>query len=174
MFCGEDEQLSQIFHFAMRLKRTSREGFAAAMADSPKCHFMMLSRLRHALEQNGQDGQISVSALANALHETMPSVSRMLRTLEEDGLVQRYADPSDRRKTYVRITAKGDDACERCHEALRLYMRGVLDRLGSEEFTRMLRSWQQLETAMIEENAALLAKRQTCTENTKGETHTPC
>lgn len=174
MFCGKDEQLSQIFHFVMRLKRTSREGFAAAMANAPKCHFTMLDRLRHALEQNGQDGQISVSALAKALHENMPSVSRMLRILEEDGLVQRYADPNDRRKTYVRITAKGAAACESCHDALRLYMRGVLDRLGNEEFAQMVRSWQQLETAMTEETAALLAKRQTGTENTKGDTHTPC
>lgn len=52
-------------------------------------------------------GPLTLGALAEHEGVSAPSVTKVLAILEEDGLVQRSADPTDRRVHYVTITAKG-------------------------------------------------------------------
>ena len=91
----------------------------------------------HSIRRKGQDGAIYVSDLAKELHQPLPAISRSLRMMEQDGLIQREADPADRRKTLVRITPEGCAAIlwkdrafsEKAAEALHLTARD-LKKLG--------------------------------------------
>jgi MarR family transcriptional regulator for hemolysin len=50
--------------------------------------------------------------IAKRLRIEGPTMTRMLDTLEADGLVERRADPSDRRSKLLRLTARGEAVLE--------------------------------------------------------------
>ena len=50
--------------------------------------------------------------IAKRLRIEGPTMTRMLDTLEGDGLVERLPDPSDRRTKQLRLTAQGEQALE--------------------------------------------------------------
>jgi MarR family transcriptional regulator, transcriptional regulator for hemolysin len=50
--------------------------------------------------------------IAKRLRIEGPTMTRMLDTLEKDGLVERLADPTDRRTKHLRVTAAGEAALE--------------------------------------------------------------
>lgn len=89
-----------------RLSKASKAGMKAALADCPKCHFPMLEGLLGCIRLHGQDGAVYISDLVHELHQPLPAISRTVRQMEQDGLVERFADPADRRKTLVRFTPK--------------------------------------------------------------------
>ena len=101
-----------------RLSKASKAGMKAALADCPKRHFPMLEGLLGCIRLHGQDGAVYISDLVQELHQPLPAISRTVRQMEQDGLVERFADPADRRKTLVRFTPKGYEACRQCEAAL--------------------------------------------------------
>ena len=52
-------------------------------------------------------GEIEQTAIAHAACLQLPSLTRILRSMESDGLVARKTDAADRRRTLVSITAAG-------------------------------------------------------------------
>lgn len=50
--------------------------------------------------------------IARRLRIEGPTMTRMLDTLEKDGLVQRLPDPNDRRSKQLRVTPAGEEALE--------------------------------------------------------------
>ena len=84
-----------------RLSKASKAGMKAALADCPKCHFPMLEGLLGCIRLHGQDGAVYISDLVQELHQPLPAISRTVRQMEQDGLVERFADPADRRRTLL-------------------------------------------------------------------------
>jgi DNA-binding MarR family transcriptional regulator len=76
--------------------------------------------LRHLLAW----GSMRPTSLAEVLNTGASHVSKILRRLEDDGLVERTVDPTDRRATLVSLTPSGEAA------ALSVYALG--DRMISE------------------------------------------
>ncbi|HEX5138434.1 MAG TPA: MarR family transcriptional regulator [Planctomycetota bacterium] len=52
-------------------------------------------------------GPVSLSALAEAEQVRLPTISRLARSLEQMGLVERVANTADRRVQRLRATARG-------------------------------------------------------------------
>ena len=151
-------------HYLGRLSKASKAGMKAALADCPKCHFPALEGLVHTIDCRGQDGAICVSDLASELHQPLPAISRGLRQLEADGLIARETAPDDRRKTLVRVTPKGCEACRQCEDALSDYFACVMARLEPEQVAQM----EALRGALIE---AILAENAARTTKPKGESN---
>ena len=80
-----------------RLSKASKAGMKAALSDCPKCHFPMLEGLLGCIRLHGQDGAVYISDLVQELHQPLPAISRTVRQMEQDGLVERFADPAARR-----------------------------------------------------------------------------
>ena len=144
-----------------RLSKASKAGMKAALADCPKCHFPMLEGLLGCIRLHGQDGAVYISDLVQELHQPLPAISRTVRQMEQDGLVERFADPAvrepdpaDRRKTLVRVTPKGYELCHQCEQALRDYFASVLARLEPEQAAQMDALRGALMDAILAENAA--------------------
>ncbi|WP_444664273.1 MarR family winged helix-turn-helix transcriptional regulator [Cellulomonas sp. CW35] len=57
-----------------------------------------------------REGPLTTSELAAAQRVRPQSMARTVRTLEEDGLVERSTDPTDARKSPVVLTARGREA----------------------------------------------------------------
>jgi DNA-binding MarR family transcriptional regulator len=92
--------LKRAFHGTLRLTRASlaRLGLTAARFD-------LLYALPHAFRKF-EDG-MKQTALRKQLGVTPPTVSRMLASLEELGLVHRRRSLSDRRQRIVALTRRG-------------------------------------------------------------------
>lgn len=134
--------------FFSRLEKISRRCSESVLSGKPKCHFFMLHRLAAAIEQAGQDGCIPVSELSKHFYDTPQAVSRGLRILEQDGLVERIVDPADRRRTLVRLTQQGSVSHDACESAMEEYGRAVAERMGSERLRRMQEDYYALLEAM--------------------------
>lgn len=72
-------------------------------------HFHVMDAIRNISYM--QDG-CRVSDVSTYLNTTTPSISRLIRELEEKQYVEKYADEHDGRVTYVRLTVDGQ-ACVR-------------------------------------------------------------
>ncbi|PZU76378.1 MAG: hypothetical protein DI546_07960 [Rhizobium sp.] len=64
-----------------------------------------------------QKGQLSVTQLATVLRQSHPLALQWVGVLEKRGLVERHGDPEDRRRTMLRLTAKGTSAMPAIHHA---------------------------------------------------------
>ena len=147
-------ELFAAIHYLHRLSTEGKRGAKMALESCPKCHFIMLEGVLMTIEEHGQNGSIYVSDLAAAVKQPLPAVSRALRQLEQDGLIERITDPHDRRKTLVRITPKGYELCHQCEQALRNYFASVLARLEPEQAAQMDALRGALMDAILAENAA--------------------
>ena len=152
-------------HFIGRLSKASKVGMRTALADCPKRHFTMLEGLQGCIRFHGRDGAVYMSDLVREFHQPLPAISRGVRQMEQDGLVERFADPADRRKTLVRITPKGYEACQQCEAALSGYFSSVMARLEPEQVAQMDALRGALMDAILAENASREAT------TTKGETN---
>src|SRR3990172_10118177 len=54
-------------------------------------------------------GPITITELAEAEQVRVPSISRLVKDLEWEGLVERVEDPDDKRVQRIRATPKGND-----------------------------------------------------------------
>ena len=145
-------------HFFGWLSKASRAGMKVALRGCPKCHFPMLEGLLGCIRLHGQDGAVYISDLVQELHQPLPAISRTVRQMEQDGLVERFADPADRRKTLVRFTPKGYEACRQCEAALGDYFSSVMARLEPEQLAQMEALRGALMEAILAENAARTTK----------------
>lgn len=139
--------------FFSRLGRVSKRYLDSVLDEQPKCHFGILHRVVMAIESCGQDGCIPVSKLTKLLKDMPQAVSRDLRVLEQDGLVERYPDPADRRKTMVRLTQEGKRCHDACEKALRQHGLAVVERMGQERLHRMFEDFNSLLEALEAEAA---------------------
>ena len=158
MSTPETPNLHGVFRFVARLHTLSKRGMRAALANEPKCRYGMLQHLYNLIEQHGYDGAIYVSDIARYMHQPMPAVSRGLRAMEQDGHITRETDPGDRRKTLVRITPKGYEACRQCEDALSDYFTCVMARLEPEQAAQLNALRGALMEAILAENAARTTK----------------
>lgn len=134
--------------FFSRMSRVMQQCMDSVLSSQPKCRYHILHRLAAVIEACGKDGSIYVSDLSNTLYSTPQGVSRGLRILEQDGLVERCTDPADRRKTMVRLTHVGQEAHDACEAAIQEYGAAVAARLGPERLQRMHEDFNALLAAM--------------------------
>jgi DNA-binding MarR family transcriptional regulator len=105
------------------------------------------------LAQIGVEGERSVGELAHAVGLSLPAASKLIRDLEERGLVVRREDPADRRRTVVALAAETRASVHSwLHERDRP-LRTALDSLTEEERAGFLKGLDALADAMLEESA---------------------
>jgi len=93
---------------------------------------------RRVLRVLDESGPMEQKAIAEASCLLLPSLTRMLQSMESEGLVGRQSDPADRRKTIVTISDSGRSLIA-AHAA---ESRAILHRLetafGSEKLEQLL------------------------------------
>lgn len=156
---------AELFRFISRLSGATKRGMNTVLSGCPKCHFAMLEGLLSVIAQSGTDGMIYVSQLAEAFRQPMPAISRALRQLEQDGLIERITDPNDRRKTLVRVTEQGYAASALCEQALSRYFLSIEQRLTPEQRRQCNELKDVLLAAIEAENAEQQAKLKGENEN---------
>lgn len=76
-----------------------------------------------------EQGGLAMSELSDRMMVTKGNVSGLIGRIERDGLIERHADPSDRRSQIVRLTARGRERFDAMrashHRWLHELMRGL-------------------------------------------------
>ena len=82
-------------------------------------------------------GPQRITALATAQRVTQPSMTQLLRRLEDAGLVARVADPTDGRVVLVELTAAGDQTVRDRWNTRLEHLDKALRTLSDEERARL-------------------------------------
>lgn len=90
-------------------------------------------------------GPITMTELAQAEQVRPPTISRLARDLESDGLVERIADPGDRRVQLLKATRKGRRLLEEGRRRRVRMLAGDLGRLSTSDRDRLERALEVLE-----------------------------
>lgn len=113
--------------------------------------FFGLAMLHEHLK-NHPEG-MHVRELADKARVSPPRVSRMLRDMEEKGLIERRIDRDDRRNTYITLTEAGEAARQRTAARLSTFLDRVVDRMGPENIRTMIDLWNRFADILEDERA---------------------
>ena len=105
--------------------------------------FIDYSVLR-VLQLSGAPYRMSPSELADIVLRSSGGMTQILDRLERAGLVERSADPSDRRRVLVGLTPSGLRTAERANEAYAAERTRVLGRLTDAEIEELDRAIHRL------------------------------
>ena len=101
--------------------------------------------LTAALATLERHGPLTPSRLAEIERIQRPTVTRLLATLESDGLVEREADPDDGRVSHVRITRERSALVKKLRSRKNAYLSRRLRHLDDEELETLERATAILE-----------------------------
>lgn len=93
----------------------------------------------------GAGAPMRMGDLAERMHVVPRTVTTLVDTLEDAGLVARAADPADRRSTLVELTAAGRERLEAMAEARRAAAGELLSALDDDEQLQMRRLLAKLD-----------------------------
>ncbi len=114
---------------------------------------------------------LSQRALADTMHVSPPTLSRMLRALEKAGLVERRQDASDQRLARVHLTPAGRAVAARTRRALADHIPAAIAALSLDERRELARLLDKL-TASIASSLQDRAGRGRGQRDAVDETHT--
>lgn len=100
----------------------------------------------HALHCLYEDGQMTAGDLAERCNVADPTISKMLKSLENSGLVERQTDPSNRRVVWVRLTEQGRAMHNRMVEHFQAGLAGVLSPLSTQQLRDIIVAFAHLES----------------------------
>ena len=128
----------------------------AAVARHPEAAGRSLGQIK-LMAHLYQHGQQTVGEVATGLGVSMPTASELVDRLVEDGMVERTANPADRRQVLLGLTPKAHAFATRMRALRRAQLRAALDRLTPEERPVFVRSLEALVEALRQNPDELLA-----------------
>jgi DNA-binding MarR family transcriptional regulator len=133
---------------ARRLPRILRRLFAPPQEQSPLWD-LPLPQMR-ALHLLRRKGDRTMREVAGYLGVAMSTVTQLADRLEERQLVQRRADPNDRRVVRLSLTGRGQEALAELHRQRNERIAAAMERLSPEEQQSVLTGLELLERAARE------------------------
>jgi DNA-binding MarR family transcriptional regulator len=97
---------------------------------------LTVPQLRALLHVRRRPGE-GLSPLADHLGMSAPAASALVDRLVRAGLVDRAADPAERRRIQLRLTAEGSEQVARSHLAVRSWLRDELAHLTPAELEQL-------------------------------------
>lgn len=90
-----------------------------------------------------KDGR-TVSAITKAMNMPMSAVSRLMRGMEERGLISRSILPQDRRSVLVRVTPEGEQLLDEFQMSFHAFFEEVVHGDGTQQYDLAIEGWNQL------------------------------
>jgi homoprotocatechuate degradation regulator HpaR len=97
-----------------------------------------------------ESGPLELTQLAKGAVLQLPSLTRMIRAMEDEGLVSRATPDTDRRKAVVTITPSGCDVIHAHADASRAVFAGLADAYGPEKLETLLDLLDDLQRVQME------------------------
>ncbi|HEY4389747.1 MAG TPA: MarR family transcriptional regulator [Paenibacillus sp.] len=150
----ESNQGNQLLEAISKFKRLHTRAITDERV--PRGEFVLMNVIskmmhKHALDSEGDDKPgIKVSELSNKMKISPPSVSQMVNSLEEKGLVERLTTRNDRRVVYVNLTEEGRSILKQTTDHFLTFSNEIARRLGHEETDHLIRLFNRLNTIVGE------------------------
>ncbi|MGH3278309.1 MAG: MarR family winged helix-turn-helix transcriptional regulator [Trebonia sp.] len=137
-------RLMQLFPRVIRGMRRWQDRAAPVPSPLSPRHVAALEQLR--------GGPLTVGELAFRLGLTLSTVSGVLADLDRAGLVERHADPADRRRTIVQVEPGQATLIGHWLDGAAKPLARVLEKLTPSEQEAFLKAMDLLETELHQEN----------------------
>lgn len=138
-------RLFQVFQRIHHVNQTARFGIT-------KGEFLTLSILREYQKKNSHQLGVCVSDIAKKQHVAKSQVSRTLRGLEENGLIERTSAKEDRRNTYVSLTPKGNQMLDDVKKNMERHYQKVMEKFGEDNMENLIGLCDKLVNIIEEES----------------------
>ncbi|HTV41238.1 MAG TPA: MarR family transcriptional regulator [Candidatus Sulfotelmatobacter sp.] len=130
---NEDSQVEELVLAIGLLVRRIRADAPQELRDFSWTQKAVLSRLE-------RDGPATTADLARAEGVKPQSMGTALASLEEMGLIERHAHPTDGRQMYIQLTARGVALRRSIKEAKHAWLSQALAKLNKEEQTTLFKA----------------------------------
>jgi DNA-binding MarR family transcriptional regulator len=127
---GNMDQLDQEFIHAMHQFHKMRPMFSFSGISRGK---IVVTGAAWQIYNSREDHKVRVSEIVSRLGIPAPGVSRILKGLEEDGIVMRSLDPEDRRTTLVSFTDKGMQEIQKNTRLFEEALHTIIQGMGEEK-----------------------------------------
>jgi len=94
-------------------------------------------------------GEVEQTAIAHEACLLLPSLTRILRTMEADGQISRRPDNQDKRRTMVQITGEGRRILEENLAASLAIAKNIETQLGHEKLNNLLDLLEELQAVKV-------------------------
>ena len=95
-------------------------------------------------------GPLSLSDVASRENLAAPTVTKIATRLEAQGLIERLADPTDRRVSLVSVSNRGAALLDQLRSGRTAYLHRKLRELSSDDLNRLLAALPVLESLATE------------------------
>lgn len=95
----------------------------------------VLFTIRYGVQCNGRP--VKVSEISKHMHVTSPTITQLLNGLEANGLVERHADPADRRIVGIALTQHGEQLAAQAENVLFETFQDLSAYLGEEQSNQL-------------------------------------
>lgn len=130
--------------FQIRHLKTGKASRAMSELGISASHIRVLYTLAHT------DKAIPMKELASALDLTPPSITSLIRRLDEAGLITRTADTSDSRVALIALTDEGQALLRAFYEQQVSHMDALLSTLSDDEQAQVLRLLERAAAALTD------------------------
>mgnify|MGYP000975777970 FL=1 len=150
--CGNinTENMSYSQKFAAIIARLHKLKFGNMLTGISEIEFKTMS----AISRISKSGDVKVSDIARYLELSAPAVSRTMKSLEEKEYIERHTDKQDRRNTFVKLTAKGEEQLKAWMKIFEEFSEAIFARLGDEKSNQLLEDLEAFVKASKEEMKA--------------------
>lgn len=107
-------------------------------------------REMHEKEMSG----ITTTEIVKTLGTSLSAGSKLLRSVEEKGYIERAAHPKDRRVTYILLSEKGDAILKKQMKECDALMDSVVERVGKDNMIQLKNLLEQVYETIREEMEA--------------------
>lgn len=136
-------ELCKISHeFVILMNRFKHLNCMGLLEELSPAEFMCIKMLVTKLFQSGDN--VTVTQLADSMLISKPALSKMLRNLEEQGMITRTLNASNRRTTYVNLTEKGREAYTRENRIMNRFGERIMEGFGKENAKALLEQMKSL------------------------------
>jgi len=122
-------------------------------------HGLSLPQLHVLSVLKGAGGSLTTGEISRAIVRQSQTMTGVVDRLEEPGLVERVFDRSDRRKTWVRLTEKGERKLEEAFPVANRLAEELSAVLTDQELEDLQAKMEKLRSAAMDRLAAALAPR---------------
>lgn len=141
------------FAIARTARRLRQEAAAAEPGQT------LSPTLTAALATIDHSGPLTPSELAKRERIQRPTATRIVNRLEEAGLIERTADPSDRRACLLATTAEGRALLKRLRNRKNAYIARRLNKLDADELATLERAAGILERMLDDDSGSRPERR---------------
>nr|WP_237703295.1 winged helix DNA-binding protein [Paenibacillus larvae] len=125
----ENATVSRLMQAFVQFNRASWHSHS--VEGSKRSEMMLMFCLRRGVEP-GSSGMM-VSEISHILRVTSPTVTQLIKGLENKGLVERNMDKTDRRAVRVKLTEQGMEVTRKAREKFANNFKELVDYLGEED-----------------------------------------